>query len=184
MPTSRPSISVSPLDEAPSPTSSSIQLPPPTQQPSNPAFDAFRSLSKDLQPKKIFAKASNSDTQLLMTKRQDESKALQICISKVKQRNLPMEVIDAEYQWDRRKLTFYFISEQRIDFRELVRELFRGFKTRIWMSNISATASAQLVQTLQAQAQAQAQINSQPMPPMINIHNPPSPLTSLNDLPK
>ncbi|TIA86924.1 hypothetical protein E3P81_04110 [Wallemia ichthyophaga] len=187
MPTSRPSISVSPLDDAPSPTSSVHQLPAAsaTHNNHNPAFEALKTVSKDLQPKKIFAKASTSDTQLLITKRQDESKALQICISKVKQRNLPMEVIDAEYQWDRRKLTFYFISEQRIDFRELVRELFRGFKTRIWMSNISATASVQLVQSLQAQAQAQAQAHfPQQMPPMINIHDPPSPLTSLNDLPK
>ncbi len=57
-----------------------------------------------------------------------------------------MEVIDAEYQWlelhplstskyidviddrDRRKLTFYFVAEKRIDFRELVRELFRSVK--------------------------------------------------------
>lgn len=130
-------------------------------------------MSKELQPKKIFAKASPSDTQLLITKRQDEAKALQICIQKVTQRNLPMQVIDAEYQWDRRKLTFYFISEQRIDFRELVRELFRGFKTRIWMSNISATASAQLVATLQAQAQVQSQL-----PTFINIQDPPSPLTT------
>ena len=60
-----------------------------------------------------------------MTKRQDEDKALSLCQMKVKQRKLPMEVIDAEYQWDRRKLTFYFIAEKRIDFRELVRELFR-----------------------------------------------------------
>jgi cell fate regulator YaaT (PSP1 superfamily) len=34
---------------------------------------------------------------------------------------------------DRNKLTFYFIAEKRIDFRELVRELFRIYKTRIWM---------------------------------------------------
>lgn len=34
---------------------------------------------------------------------------------------------------DRRKLTFYFIAEKRIDFRELVRELFKVYKTRIWM---------------------------------------------------
>jgi hypothetical protein len=34
---------------------------------------------------------------------------------------------------DRRKLTFYFNAEKRIDFRELVRELFKIYKTRIWM---------------------------------------------------
>lgn len=74
---------------------------------------------------------------------QDELKALQLCQSKVRAKKLPMEVVDAEYQWygfifvlcfrrylyivirDRRKLTFYFVAEKRIDFRELVRELFR-----------------------------------------------------------
>jgi len=34
---------------------------------------------------------------------------------------------------DRRKLTFYFVAERRIDFRELVRDLFKIYKTRIWM---------------------------------------------------
>ncbi len=78
---------------------------------------------------------------MLATKTHDEMKALQLCQSKVKAKMLPMEVIDAEYQWfvhyllflrevltinrDRRKLTFYFVAEKRIDFRELVRELFR-----------------------------------------------------------
>ena len=80
----------------------------------------------------------------LNIKLQDEAKALELCRSKVRQRKLPMEVIDAEYQWyvdssslqgneltvvydrrDRRKLTFYFVADKRIDFRELVRELFR-----------------------------------------------------------
>ena len=79
-----------------------------------------------------------------MTKMQDEVKALQLCQNKVRQKKLPMEVVDAEYQWwvlaffgdkcsyylvvsirDRRKLTFYFVADKRIDFRELVRELFR-----------------------------------------------------------
>lgn len=78
----------------------------------------------------------------MAAKAADEAKALELCKTKVKQRKLPMEVIDAEYQWyvssrgklallltfcsrDRRKLTFYFVAEKRIDFRELVRELFR-----------------------------------------------------------
>ncbi|KAH8101381.1 PSP1-domain-containing protein [Cristinia sonorae] len=99
---------------------------------------------KDINPKMIYAKASRNDIQGLAAKLHDEAKALELCKTKVKQRKLPMEVIDAEYQWfvspfpipmrdvwthnssrDRRKLTFYFIAEKRIDFRELVRELFR-----------------------------------------------------------
>ncbi|KIJ58928.1 hypothetical protein HYDPIDRAFT_33683 [Hydnomerulius pinastri MD-312] len=94
------------------------------------------SSKKEINPKMIYGKAQPQDTQHLVTKIQDEVKALQLCQSKVRQKKLPMEVIDAEYQWDRRKLTFYFIAEKRIDFRELVRELFRLYKTRIWMASL------------------------------------------------
>ncbi|KIJ21359.1 hypothetical protein PAXINDRAFT_123044 [Paxillus involutus ATCC 200175] len=94
------------------------------------------STKKDISPKMIYGKAQPQDTQHLVTKIQDEMKALQLCQSKVRQKKLPMEVIDAEYQWDRRKLTFYFVAEKRIDFRELVRELFRLYKTRIWMASL------------------------------------------------
>ncbi|THH12853.1 hypothetical protein EW146_g7307 [Bondarzewia mesenterica] len=80
---------------------------------------------KEINPKMIYGKAQPQDTQTLIAKIQDEVKALQLCQTKVRQKKLPMEVIDAEYQWDRRKLTFYFVAEKRIDFRELVRELFR-----------------------------------------------------------
>ncbi|KAL4069145.1 PSP1 C-terminal conserved region-domain-containing protein [Scleroderma yunnanense] len=91
---------------------------------------------KEINPKMIYGKAQPQDTQQLITKLQDEIKALQLCQNKVRQKKLPMEVIDAEYQWDRRKLTFYFVAEKRIDFRELVRELFRLYKTRIWMASL------------------------------------------------
>ncbi|OJA20174.1 hypothetical protein AZE42_12049, partial [Rhizopogon vesiculosus] len=91
---------------------------------------------KDINPKMIYGKAQGQDTQHMMTKMQDELNALQTCQKKVREKKLPMEVIDAEYQWDRRKLTFYFIAEKRIDFRELVRELFRLYKTRIWMASL------------------------------------------------
>ncbi|KDR68798.1 hypothetical protein GALMADRAFT_215647 [Galerina marginata CBS 339.88] len=91
---------------------------------------------KEINPKMIYRKAGQQDLQLLATKTEDEVKALQLCQSKVRAKKLPMEVVDAEYQWDRRKLTFYFIAEKRIDFRELVRELFRLYKTRIWMASL------------------------------------------------
>ncbi|KAH9487332.1 hypothetical protein JR316_0001405 [Psilocybe cubensis] len=95
---------------------------------------------KDINPKQIYKKAGQQELQLLATKTEDEAKALQLCQSKVRAKKLPMEVIDAEYQWDRRKLTFYFVAEKRIDFRELVRELFRLYKTRIWMASLQGGA--------------------------------------------
>ncbi|KAI0321473.1 PSP1 C-terminal conserved region-domain-containing protein [Amylostereum chailletii] len=95
---------------------------------------------KEINPKMIYGKAQAQDAQLLVSKMQDELKALQLCQTKVRQKKLPMEVVDAEYQWDRRKLTFYFVAEKRIDFRELVRELFRLYKTRIWMASLQGAA--------------------------------------------
>ncbi|KAI0294821.1 PSP1 C-terminal conserved region-domain-containing protein [Russula brevipes] len=95
---------------------------------------------KDINPKMIYGKAGTQDAQLLVAKMQDEVKALQLCQNKVRQKKLPMDVVDAEYQWDRRKLTFYFVAEKRIDFRELVRELFRLYKTRIWMASLQGPA--------------------------------------------
>lgn len=47
-----------------------------------------------------------------------------------------MEVIDAEYQHDKKRLTFYFVAESRVDFRDLVKDLFKIFKTRIWMCSM------------------------------------------------
>ncbi len=53
-----------------------------------------------------------------------------------------MQVLDAEYQFDRHKLTFYFEAERRIDFRELVSELFSQYKTRIWMQQVDTSSIA------------------------------------------
>ncbi|GAN01192.1 PSP1-domain-containing protein [Mucor ambiguus] len=83
--------------------------------------------------KRIFRHANPAELATHQLKQQDEQTALVICQAKIKQKNLNMEVVDAEYQWDRRKLTFYFKANERIDFRELVRELFKIYKTRIWM---------------------------------------------------
>ncbi|KAM0790629.1 hypothetical protein ACM66B_004491 [Microbotryomycetes sp. NB124-2] len=101
--------------------------------PPPPNAAALARMTKEFQPKKLYGKASAQDTQMLLSKAQDEVKALALIRSKVAQKNLSMEVCDAEWQWDRRKLTFYYTADQRVDFRELVRELFRVYKTRVWM---------------------------------------------------
>lgn len=83
--------------------------------------------------KRIMRAATNDEISLLEVKREEEDELLKICSTKVKQRGLPMTVVDAEYQYDRNKLTFFFQAEGRVDFRELVRDLFSIYKTRIWM---------------------------------------------------
>lgn len=87
--------------------------------------------------RRLYRLATREEIATLPTKAQDEAKALLVCQSKIKERELPMQVLRAEYQWDRRKLTFHFTAEERVDFRELVRELFKLYKTRIWMCAIN-----------------------------------------------
>ncbi|GAB5520774.1 MAG: hypothetical protein RhofKO_30250 [Rhodothermales bacterium] len=56
--------------------------------------------------------------------------------------NLPMKLVDVEWQFDGNKVTFYFTAENRVDFRQLVRELARRFKTRVELRQIGARDEA------------------------------------------
>ncbi|UZJ54285.1 hypothetical protein CBS101457_003605 [Exobasidium rhododendri] len=103
----------------------------------HPAAIPLSRLTRSINPKRLFAKAGPADTTLLHSKAQDEERALSLCTTKINQRGLPMFVVAAELQWDRRKLTFYYTATQRVDFRDLVKELFRLYKTRIWMCHLS-----------------------------------------------
>jgi cell fate regulator YaaT (PSP1 superfamily) len=61
---------------------------------------------------------------------------------RVHNHTLPMKVSDAEWQWDKKKLTVYFTAEQRVDFRALVRDLASLFHTRIELRQIGARDEA------------------------------------------
>mmetsp|Transcript_9551 Transcript_9551/g.17337 ORF Transcript_9551/g.17337 Transcript_9551/m.17337 type:complete len:1215 (-) Transcript_9551:353-3997(-) len=91
--------------------------------------------------KRIIRLATHDEVCLLTVKREEEDELLRICRTKVGQRALPMRVVDAEYQFDRHKLTFFFEAEGRIDFRELVRDLFSIYKTRIWMQQLDKNST-------------------------------------------
>mmetsp|Transcript_36030 Transcript_36030/g.45873 ORF Transcript_36030/g.45873 Transcript_36030/m.45873 type:complete len:102 (-) Transcript_36030:584-889(-) len=90
---------------------------------------------------RIVRLATEAELRMIKAKAIDEHRVLEVCRLKVKQRNLPMQVIDAEFQFDRHKLTFFFKAEGRIDFRELVRDLFALYKTRIWMQQVEVNLS-------------------------------------------
>ena len=72
---------------------------------------------------------------------QDES-ARRRAMERVKANNLLMKLSDAEWQWDRRKLTIYFTAEKRVDFRALVRDLASLFRTRIELRQIGVRDEA------------------------------------------
>lgn len=91
--------------------------------------------------KRIIRLAKHEEVSLLGMKRIEEEDLLKVCRGKVRDRGLPMKVVDAEYQFDRHKLTFFFEAEGRVDFRELVRDLFSMYKTRIWMQQLDKNTS-------------------------------------------
>src|SRR5215213_9133646 len=63
-------------------------------------------------------------------------------MERVKANGLVMKLSDAEWQWDRRKLTLYFTAEKRVDFRNLVRDLASLFRTRIELKQIGVRDEA------------------------------------------
>jgi cell fate regulator YaaT (PSP1 superfamily) len=72
---------------------------------------------------------------------EDES-ARRKASERVKAHSLVMKVSDAEWQWDRKKLTLYFTAEKRVDFRALVRDLASAFRTRIELKQIGVRDEA------------------------------------------
>ncbi|MBN2259031.1 MAG: stage 0 sporulation family protein [Clostridiales bacterium] len=71
--------------------------------------------------------------------------AREICISKIKEHQLEMKLIDVEYTFDNNKVIFYFTSEGRVDFRDLVKDLASIFKTRIELRQIGVRDEAKFV---------------------------------------
>jgi cell fate regulator YaaT (PSP1 superfamily) len=67
----------------------------------------------------------------------DQQEVLEIVRDLVKKYNIDMKITNAEWQFDRHRLTIFFLSPQRVDFRELVKELAKIFKTRIELRQIT-----------------------------------------------
>ncbi|MBQ7092922.1 MAG: stage 0 sporulation family protein [Clostridia bacterium] len=74
-----------------------------------------------------------------------EDQALKICAEKVKNHKLDMKLVAAEYTFDRGKVLFYFTSDGRVDFRELVKDLASVFRTRIELRQIGVRDEAKMV---------------------------------------
>ncbi|KAL8767421.1 MAG: hypothetical protein Q9209_006069 [Squamulea sp. 1 TL-2023] len=92
----------------------------------------------DLKPKVIKRLAQAHEIQQLREKEGNEAKAKRVCQQKVAEHRLNMEILDAEFQFrDWKKLTFYYFADSYINFNPLVTELFKIYKTRIWMSAIN-----------------------------------------------
>lgn len=99
-------------------------------------------ITENFQPKisvsqfEIIRKADSKDHDILARNREEENRILAESKEKIRQIGLVMKLMDVEYQLDKKKLSFYYTAEERVDFRELVRTLAGLFRTRIEMRQI------------------------------------------------
>ncbi|MBQ8342125.1 MAG: stage 0 sporulation family protein [Clostridia bacterium] len=93
----------------------------------------------------VLRKATEEDKRHEQENRQKEVEALRICADKIAAHKLDMKLVDAQYTFDNSKLLFYFTSEGRVDFRELVRDLASIFHTRIELRQIGIRDEARLI---------------------------------------
>lgn len=101
--------------------------------------------SEIVQPlKKIIRKASASDFSREDENTQKEKQALSICQERILAHDLPMKLIDADYCFDGSQITFYFSSESRVDFRELVKDLAGALKTKVQLHQVGVRDEAKL----------------------------------------
>ncbi len=86
--------------------------------------------------KKIIRMATAADERRIAENKEKEREAYRICFEKIRRHNLDMKLIDAEYTFDNSKILFYFTSDGRVDFRDLVKDLAGVFHTRIELRQI------------------------------------------------
>ena len=95
--------------------------------------------------KKVVRIATAEDREKMLAAQAKEESARKICLEKIQQRQLPMKLVGVEYSFDGSKVLFYFTAEERVDFRELVKDLAAVFKTRIELRQIGVRDEAKML---------------------------------------
>jgi len=93
----------------------------------------------------IVREATHQDVQQIAQNKKLEAKALETCASLSEKRAIPLAMVDVELLFGAERLIFYYLSESRIDFRDLVKDLAREFQTRIEMRQIGIRDEAKLL---------------------------------------
>ncbi len=95
--------------------------------------------------KRVIRKATEADVKHHEENKVKIAEAMKICNEKIAAHNLEMKLVDVEYTFDNSKLLFYFTSDGRVDFRELVKDLAAIFKTRIELRQIGIREETKLL---------------------------------------
>jgi len=94
--------------------------------------------------KKVVRKVISEDIRVKAENDKLEEEARKFCLEKIQERGLSIKVIDVDCLFDKSKIIFYFTAENRVDFRELVKDLVQRFKTRIELKQIGARQEARI----------------------------------------
>ncbi len=94
---------------------------------------------------KILRKPNKENMEKFKENRSLEKKAFRDCQKRIENHGLDMKLVDVEYQFDHKKITFYFTSDKRVDFRALVRDLAGYYKTRIELRQIGVRDEAKRI---------------------------------------
>ena len=95
--------------------------------------------------RKVLRIANAQDEKIVAENRAREKKAYEVCIQKIADHKLDMQLVSAEVAFDGSKILFYFTADERVDFRELVKNLAAVFHTRIELRQIGVRDKAKMV---------------------------------------
>ena len=95
--------------------------------------------------RKVLRKANQQDERVNAENRAREKKAYEVCLQKIEEHQLDMQLVSAECAFDGSKILFYFTADERVDFRELVKNLASVFHTRIELRQIGVRDKAKMV---------------------------------------
>ncbi len=98
--------------------------------------------------KDVHRKATGGDLRVQEENRRLEREALKFCRERILVRSLAMKLIGIECAYDKKKMVFYFTAENRVDFRELVRDLVQRFKAKIELRQVGARQETKMVKGL------------------------------------
>ena len=95
--------------------------------------------------KSIIRPASKDDLQAIKSNAEKETEIMRTFIKKIEEHKLDMKAIDVDYTFDGSKILFYFTAENRVDFRELVKDLAGIYRTRIELRQIGVRDEAKML---------------------------------------
>ncbi len=95
--------------------------------------------------RKVIRFATDADEKQMVEMRQKEKRAFHVCQQRILDHKLDMQLVSAEYSFDGSKILFFFTADERVDFRELVKNLASAFHTRIELRQIGVRDKAKMV---------------------------------------